>query len=232
MGINHHKGFCHSADRPSSSKAPQQLGALTARQDEGTSHPSGLTSAKLLVGEGKNVYFTVPIYAPHQQYLRFSVQGLNTNSHAALWPGMRSMGIHKTFKASDGLPETQGKSNAHHNIHRRHAGDRQQSPPSEGAPSGPSICPGKLGFCAKLEKVSHNPNTVSGLAHKLHGHAGRPAARGKDQTDSNDILKAADWNSESVFRKFYYHPVFDPSYGQAVLSLRHDSEGEDGNPGE
>ena len=35
---------------------------------------------------------------------------------------------------------------------------------------------------------------------------------------TNDILKAADWSSESVFRKFYYRPTHNPSYGQAVLS--------------
>jgi len=29
----------------------------------------------------------------------------------------------------------------------------------------------------------------------------------------NDILKAADWSSESVFRQFYYRPTNDPSYG-------------------
>ena len=35
---------------------------------------------------------------------------------------------------------------------------------------------------------------------------------------TSDILKAADWSSESVFRKFYYRPTHNPSYGRAVLS--------------
>ena len=35
---------------------------------------------------------------------------------------------------------------------------------------------------------------------------------------TNDILKAADWSTASVFRKFYYRPTHDPSYGRAVLS--------------
>ena len=35
---------------------------------------------------------------------------------------------------------------------------------------------------------------------------------------TNDILKAADWSSESVFRKFYYRPTHNPLYGRAVLS--------------
>ena len=34
---------------------------------------------------------------------------------------------------------------------------------------------------------------------------------------SDDILKAADWSSASVFRRFYYHPVNDPSFGRSVL---------------
>ena len=35
---------------------------------------------------------------------------------------------------------------------------------------------------------------------------------------TSDILKAADWSTESVFRKFYYCPTHNPVYGQAVLS--------------
>ena len=35
---------------------------------------------------------------------------------------------------------------------------------------------------------------------------------------TNDILKAADWSSEFVFRKFYYRPTHNPLYGRAVLS--------------
>jgi len=35
---------------------------------------------------------------------------------------------------------------------------------------------------------------------------------------TSHILKAADWSTESVFRKFYYRPTRDPSYGRAVLS--------------
>jgi len=35
-----------------------------------------------------------------------------------------------------------------------------------------------------------------------------------------DILKAADWSTESVFRKFYNRSSHNPSYGRAVLSRR------------
>ena len=35
---------------------------------------------------------------------------------------------------------------------------------------------------------------------------------------TNDILKAADWIFESVFRNFYYRPTGDVTYGRAVLS--------------
>ena len=33
-----------------------------------------------------------------------------------------------------------------------------------------------------------------------------------------DILKAADWSSQSVFQKFYYKPQKDSSFGRAVFS--------------
>ena len=35
----------------------------------------------------------------------------------------------------------------------------------------------------------------------------------------NDILKAADWSSESVFQKFYYKGIENPNFGRAVLSV-------------
>ena len=35
---------------------------------------------------------------------------------------------------------------------------------------------------------------------------------------TSDILKAADWSTELVIRKFYYHPTHDPFFGWAVLS--------------
>ena len=35
---------------------------------------------------------------------------------------------------------------------------------------------------------------------------------------NSDILKATDWNTESVFRRFYYRPTHDPFYGRVVLS--------------
>ena len=38
---------------------------------------------------------------------------------------------------------------------------------------------------------------------------------------TNDILKAADWSWDSVFKRFYYCPVNDPSFGRSwsVLAL-------------
>ena len=35
---------------------------------------------------------------------------------------------------------------------------------------------------------------------------------------TNDILKAADWSTDSVFRCFYYKPVHSLTFGNAVLS--------------
>ena len=53
-------------------------------------------------------------------------------------------------------------------------------------------------------------------AHSVWGAAATAASRGGITT--NEILKAADWSSESVFTKFYYKPTRDVSFGEAVLS--------------
>ena len=55
-------------------------------------------------------------------------------------------------------------------------------------------------------------------AHSVRGASSSVAANIGIMT--NDILKAADWSSESVFQKFYYKPVEDPSFGRPVLSSR------------
>ena len=36
---------------------------------------------------------------------------------------------------------------------------------------------------------------------------------------TNDILKAADWSSKSIFQKFYYKGTENPTFGKAVLSV-------------
>ena len=53
-------------------------------------------------------------------------------------------------------------------------------------------------------------------AHSVRGASSSAAAMAGVTTD--DILKAANWNSELVFQRFYYRPADDPSYGRAVLS--------------
>ena len=55
-------------------------------------------------------------------------------------------------------------------------------------------------------------------AHSVRGASSTAAANLGITT--NDILKAGDWSSESVFQKFYYKPTEDPSFGRAVLSCR------------
>jgi hypothetical protein len=35
---------------------------------------------------------------------------------------------------------------------------------------------------------------------------------------ANDILKAVDWSSETVFQKFYHKPTTSRQFGKAVLS--------------
>ena len=52
--------------------------------------------------------------------------------------------------------------------------------------------------------------------HSVRG-ASASAAAGVGIT-TNDILKAADWSSDSVFRRFYYRPVNDSTFGRAVLA--------------
>ena len=55
-------------------------------------------------------------------------------------------------------------------------------------------------------------------AHSVRGASSSTAANVGITT--NEILKAADWSSESVFQKFYYKPTEDPSFGRAVLSAK------------
>ena len=53
-------------------------------------------------------------------------------------------------------------------------------------------------------------------AHLVRGASSSAAAMAGVTT--NDILKAADWSTDSVFRRFYYKPVHSPTFGNAVLS--------------
>ena len=83
----------------------------------------------------------------------------------------------------------------------------------------------------------HNPVTSSTIARwlkevlkmsgidvtKFTAHSTRGAsssAAADSGITTGDILKTADWSTESVFRKFYYRSSRDPSYGRAVLSRR------------
>ena len=50
----------------------------------------------------------------------------------------------------------------------------------------------------------------------LKPHSTRGAAAAGITTA--DILKAADWSSESVFTKFYYKPLRSGAFGEAVFS--------------
>ena len=59
-------------------------------------------------------------------------------------------------------------------------------------------------------------NTEIFKAHSTRGASTSAAASSGVTTE--DILKAADWSSETVFQKFYYRPTRNPSFGKAVLS--------------
>ena len=61
-------------------------------------------------------------------------------------------------------------------------------------------------------------DTAICIAHSVRGASSTSAANMGITT--NDILKAADWSSESVFQRFYYRPNEDPSFGRAVLSKK------------
>ena len=65
-----------------------------------------------------------------------------------------------------------------------------------------------------LELAGIDASTFSG--HSVRG-ASTSAAAGAGVT-TNDILKAADWSSDFVFRRFYYRPVNDPAFGRSVLA--------------
>ena len=52
-------------------------------------------------------------------------------------------------------------------------------------------------------------------AHSTRGASSSAAARGGITTE--DILKAANWSSESVFQRFYHKQVDKAAYGRAVI---------------
>ena len=56
-------------------------------------------------------------------------------------------------------------------------------------------------------------------AHSVRGASSSAAAMAGVTT--NDILRAADWSIDSVFRRFYYKTVHYSTFGDAVLSSGH-----------
>ena len=84
------------------------------------------------------------------------------------------------------------------------------------------VKPHKAVSSATIARWLHEVLKLAGIdvsifsGHSVRG-ASVSAAAGAGIT-TNDILKAADWSSDSVFRRFYYRPVHDPSFGQSVLS--------------
>jgi len=54
-------------------------------------------------------------------------------------------------------------------------------------------------------------------SHSVRG-ASSSAVAGAGMT-VNDILKAAVWCSESTFKRFYYCPSHDPSYGPSSIII-------------
>ena len=52
-------------------------------------------------------------------------------------------------------------------------------------------------------------------AHSIRGASASAAAKGGITTE--DILKAANWSSESFFQRFYHKEVDKAAYGRAVI---------------
>ena len=65
-----------------------------------------------------------------------------------------------------------------------------------------------------LEQAGVNPDIFG--AHSTRGASASAAARGGITTE--DILKAANWSSESVFQKFYHREIDKGAYGRAVIN--------------
>jgi spore coat polysaccharide biosynthesis protein SpsF (cytidylyltransferase family) len=53
-------------------------------------------------------------------------------------------------------------------------------------------------------------------AHSLRGASTTAAANAL--VPLREILNMADWSNASIFRQFYYKPVFSSSFGETVLS--------------
>ena len=64
-------------------------------------------------------------------------------------------------------------------------------------------------------------DTTIFTAHSVRGASTSEAANMGVTT--MDILKPADWSSESVFQKFYSKPDHNAAYGRAVLSTNSSS---------
>ena len=59
-------------------------------------------------------------------------------------------------------------------------------------------------------------------AHSTHGASASAAARGGVTLE--EILKAANWSSESVFQRFYHKEVDRAAYGRAVIDNQNSLE--------
>ena len=58
-------------------------------------------------------------------------------------------------------------------------------------------------------------NQAVRMGHSTRGHAASAAFTAGLKIA--DIMAAAEWRSESVFRQYYFHPQFNVNFGRAVL---------------
>ena len=52
----------------------------------------------------------------------------------------------------------------------------------------------------------------------IFGRSASASATAKAGVTTGDILKAASWNSESVFQRFYHKSIDKAAYGRAVIN--------------
>ena len=79
-----------------------------------------------------------------------------------------------------------------------------------------TLCSSTIACWLKTTLEQAGIDTAIFKAHSTRGASTSAAAlRG---VTTSDIIQAADWSSDSVFRRFYYKPVHDPTFGKAILS--------------
>ena len=84
------------------------------------------------------------------------------------------------------------------------------------------VTPATIGHWLKNNVKSAGIDTSTFTAHSTRGTATSKAKR--MGTSVGDILKAANWTSESTFGRFYNRPIEGVAFGRQVLQTRQHSD--------